>query len=230
MVKLTIEEDGRRKAFIQYFDGTGADLADDLLISLSAFFTESDYQVLYHCVSETCAKNDITNEKITSIKAIELANLNAGIQEKIVVPVEKSEPKETLVPTPIQPQTPSRGFPWFLITLAIGGAVYMGFDYLQPYTAALMALVPTNPLLAFIACAGVFCAGWLIVSCLQYLTREREAPTLRFRETTVSAMPKDLASQKTLLNAFTKDNDNHELQNGEVNKKATAFLRSPGLN
>ena len=220
VVKLTIEEEGNRKAFVQYFDGTGSDLADDLLASLGAFFTESDYEVLYHCVSETVVQENTKNE-ITCIKAIELANRNVGIQEVIKI----SDETPAVLPAPVE-----KRFPWLLITLALGGALYMGLDYLQPYTAALMALVPANPLLAFIACAGVFYTGLLIVSCLQYLTREREAPMLRFRDKTVSEIPKEVASRKTFLKDFARSNDKIELHKGDKNKEAIALERSLRLN
>lgn len=248
VIKLSVEQD-KRKAFIRYFDANGTDLADDQLVSLSTFFTENDYEVLYHCVSESIVKKGITPSKITCFKAIDLANLNADISENLsdtLIESNESESKESesieikeQANEKQQPEkeqatekSPASQF-WFIMVLVLGLSIYLGFDYIKPYTVTLMVLVPANPILAYIAFGGVFCAGWLILACLQHLGRERQTPELTNispRQVVAQNIDETFVMQNSLLKTFENEISKGSTNQGTLNKEATASVRSLRLN
>ncbi len=236
VIKFSVKED-KRKAFIQYFNARGTDLSDDLLASLSGFFTENHYEVLYHCISGSIVKKGISDSKITCYKAIDLANQNAGISENLSATLveSKEETKEQKTKTPDSQNNKKQSEPtaqgsWLVILLAVGCVIYLGSDYIKPYTAALMALVPTNPILAYMAFGGVFFLGWLLIAGLQHLSRERETPALKPRQVVKGDVNETCAPQKRLLNAFENVTEEPVTNNEALNKEATASMRSLRLN
>jgi hypothetical protein len=237
VIKLSVKED-KRKAFIQYFDSKGTDLSDDLLVSLSAFFTENNYEVLYHCVSEPIVKKGIAATKIICFKAIDLANQNAGLSENLSATLIESNEPDSKEKNPNNPVTavdnPAENSFWLILLLAVGFTLYLGFDYVKPYTVALMGLVPANPILAYITFGGVFCLGWLILALLQHISREREIPVVKStepRQVIDGGIIEILTPQKGLLSGYESAASKEPAANNEaLNKEATASMRSLRLN
>lgn len=219
----------KRQADIQYFDAKGADLADEFLVSLVAFFTENNYEVNYECVSEKIQKKGIDSSKITAYKAIDLVNSHVKLSENLAAALLAGSDEEGEAKTQSQEkvtQQPSaKGYPWrvgLLAAMLVATAVYSGWNYLQPYLSFLIpyasffsnyvqsqalgiaALLPANPILAIMACAAVFYAGWLLVSALRYLSRPRENEPPLPNPTTnpLRADPTEQSQNKTLLHSY----------------------------
>jgi|GEM_PF-6571379 len=236
VIKLKLKKESK-KAFIQYFDPTGADLPDDLLISLSAFFTESCYEVLYHCISEAIKEKGINHVTLTSCKAIDLASGNAGVIENLcasLIEVADEPPVATQV---LPPEESIPGHTWLLVWLASGSAMYMGFDILQttlrPYVLTVMASIPANPILAFMACGAVFCGAWLIVGVLQHLTRNSAVASLKSVAANgllPASAVETVTPTKAYLNVFDQAKNASQQKNKAPNKEATANVQSLRLN
>ncbi|MGE3320057.1 MAG: hypothetical protein AB7I18_12255 [Candidatus Berkiella sp.] len=204
-----VVDDYKRKAIIEYFDAVQADLSDEHLVSLVAFFTENGYEVEYQCVSENLQKQGVDPHKLISFKAIDLVNAKANVAENLT--------KELL---DYKPQSPINNAPekrhhwrlWILATMLMSTVIYGGWEYLgfKAQVTGWMALLPANPLLVITSFAAVFWGGYLFVMGLKYLTRSRADALVQAYSATPDwcVLPKEpIPQQRTLFNAFQPKQD-----------------------
>lgn len=202
VVKFEVS-DKQRQAIIQYFADSQADLNEEHLVSLVAFFTENGYEVEYQCISENLHKPSIDPLTLISYQAIDLVNHNANQAENLVEKLgsEANSQESTVLQT--LPNKKAYRWPlWILAAMLMSMPLYALWDDIHVYQW--MGMLPANPLLAIVACAGFFCGALLMVEGLKYLMRPiSEKPTLAsVTKNCLGAAPQDTLVHKSLLHAY----------------------------
>lgn len=132
-----------------------------------------------------------------------------------VKPIEATQPAEKPSDPAVRPTTPkaSTRLRWVGSGLAvfIASGVYMKYDLLKDGLFYLAALLPANPLYAFMACGGVFFGAWLLVAALGYLLEKSDSATLdkRLLTSDLEKSEVELTHHRSLLNAFTQQQENN---------------------
>lgn len=232
VIKLGIGAKSRQVA-IEFFDPTGCDLDKDHLAVLVAFFTENRYSVDYQCISELATINDLTNLTCYKAldRVNKNAGISSNLIERLVAkPAEKSPiipavitsvvvAKPVEIAKPVEPaklQEPAKPLEatipqatdlrWLvgmLATLAASAAIYFKYEYLKETVFMLANFLPTDPLLAFAACGGVFFTAWLMVAGIGYLLSQNESPVLDKKPAASDIVNFEEALRpKPILNAF----------------------------